>query len=506
MHNERTDSRKAFPAALDDRSLKWLSIKIPGIYFLVAVFWIGLSDRLLALVVHNEAALTTLQSVKGMSFVLITAYILHWQLRRSLRTMGQIELALWQSRERLHLVLQNMPVMLNAFDERGRIMIWNQECEQVTGYSATEIVDNPQAMRLLYPDADYRRRIVADWAEEGNDYRNWEWDITCKDGSVRTIAWSNISDRFPIPGWGAWGIGVDITDRKRSEMALKRNEEFLHLALDLTHIGSWDWDLITNQVTWNANHARLLGLVPHEQAASYQAWRDRVHPEDVEHVEQIVAQSLETQTDFEAEYRVVYPDGSIHWLLGRGRGMAGETGQLIRMIGVIIDITERKQSEQEIRQLNHALEQQNLELEALVEQRTAALLTFINTLPDYIFVVERDTMRMPFCNDSIARLIGLESRHEVAGKTIFECFTPELAATFAAQNQQVFESGETLHFQESYTTSMGTLNFDTYKIPLTKPNGEVYALIGTSRDITELVEARQKIVDRTAQLEIINQE
>lgn len=176
------------------------------------------------------------------------------------------------------------------------------------------------------------------------------------------------------------------------------------------------------------------------------------------------------------------------------------------MIGVVVDITDRKQAEQQIHALNQTLEQQNLELEALVEQRTAELMTFINTLPDYIFVVERDTMQMPFCNDLVADLIGWESRYQVAGKTIFECYTSELAETFAAQNQRVFETGETLHFQETYTTPLGTMNFDTYKIPLKKPNGEVYALIGTSRDITELVKARQALADRTTQLEAANQE
>ena len=53
--------------------------------------------------------------------------------------------------------------------------------------------------------------------QRGNSYRDWEWQVTCKDGSTRTIAWSNLSDRFPIPGWASWGIGVDVTERKRLE-------------------------------------------------------------------------------------------------------------------------------------------------------------------------------------------------------------------------------------------------------------------------------------------------
>jgi PAS domain S-box-containing protein len=125
--------------------------------------------------------------------------------------------ALQESEERLRKVVQNMPVMMEAFDNQGNIVVWNRECERVTGYSAQEIVGNPQAMEWLYPDQARRERMMAQWAERGHDYREWEWEITCKDGSTRTIAWSNISEHFAIPGWGAWGIGVDVTERVRAE-------------------------------------------------------------------------------------------------------------------------------------------------------------------------------------------------------------------------------------------------------------------------------------------------
>jgi PAS domain S-box-containing protein len=133
----------------------------------------------------------------------------------------QAEEALRQSGEHLRLVLQNMPVMMDAFDANWNILIWNRECERVTGYSAQEIVGNPKAMELLYPNPDYRQQMMASWAERGNDYRNWEWEITAKDGSVKLISWSNISQEFPIPDWAAWGIGVDITDRKRAEQEIR---------------------------------------------------------------------------------------------------------------------------------------------------------------------------------------------------------------------------------------------------------------------------------------------
>lgn len=143
------------------------------------------------------------------------------------------EEAVRQSEERLRLVLQNMPVMLKVFDANGNIIVWNQECARVTGYTADEVVGNPKAMEMLYPDPGYLQQMRIDWDILGGEYRNWEWNITCKDGSVKPISWSNISREFPVAGWGMWGIGMDMSARKRAEariiQALEQERELSEL-------------------------------------------------------------------------------------------------------------------------------------------------------------------------------------------------------------------------------------------------------------------------------------
>lgn len=145
--------------------------------------------------------------------------------------LRRVEAELRQSDNRLRVVLEHMPVMMDAFDERGVIVAWNRECERVTGYSAAEIVGNSHAMELLYPDAVYRERMFRELKSRGHDYRDWEWNLTCKDGTQRTVAWSSISGRVPVPGWASWGVGLDVTDRKRADDALteaaRRKDEFL---------------------------------------------------------------------------------------------------------------------------------------------------------------------------------------------------------------------------------------------------------------------------------------
>jgi PAS domain S-box-containing protein len=144
--------------------------------------------------------------------------------------------ALRESQERLRAALGHMPVMLDAFDVEGNICVWNRECERVTGYGADEIIGNPKTMEMLYPDPAYRTRMMEAWAKRGDDYYDWEWDLTARGGTVKTVAWSNISKRFPIPGWATWGVGVDVTARKRAEWALRARVKELTCLYSLTRI------------------------------------------------------------------------------------------------------------------------------------------------------------------------------------------------------------------------------------------------------------------------------
>ncbi|MCX7694643.1 MAG: ATP-binding protein [Caloramator sp.] len=118
-------------------------------------------------------------------------------------------------------ILENMPVLIDALDEKGNIILWNKEAERVTGYSKQEIINNPDAFKLLYPDDTYRNYILSLVPELENNFKDLETTITCKDGSKKIISWSNVSALYPIEGLSLWAVGVDITKRKMAEENLK---------------------------------------------------------------------------------------------------------------------------------------------------------------------------------------------------------------------------------------------------------------------------------------------
>ena len=114
-------------------------------------------------------------------------------------------------------MMETMPLTLDALDENGAIVFWNREYERVTGFLAEEIVGNPKAMNLICPDESYLAKMLAELKERGFDYYDWQWQTTTKKGEVRTIAWSNVSGRFPIAGCASWAFGTDVTERKGAE-------------------------------------------------------------------------------------------------------------------------------------------------------------------------------------------------------------------------------------------------------------------------------------------------
>ncbi|MBU7586683.1 MAG: PAS domain-containing protein [Nostoc sp. TH1S01] len=192
---------------------------------------------------------------------------------------------------------------------------------------------------------------IADILEQMNEQGFWSQEIEylTKQGNC---FWGNIAVKEIRVADQVMNLVrvTDISDRKLAEAALTRSEEQQRLTLEYTKIGTWDWNVQTNEVIWNDNHFRLLGVDPETSAAQYQLWRDAVHPEDIEQVELIVFQALADHTNFEAEYRIILPNGEIRWLTGKGHAIYNSAAQPIRMLGVIIDISDRKLAEEKLKQ------------------------------------------------------------------------------------------------------------------------------------------------------------
>jgi PAS domain S-box-containing protein len=158
----------------------------------------------------------------------------------------------------------------------------------------------------------------------------------------------------------AWKIGTpderkvgvlfnDISDRKRADQALRDSEERLRLAQDAAGIGTFEWNLESGVNIWSPKLEELYGLPAGGFAGTRAAWEELVHPEDRAGAVESANHAIENGEPGEAEFRVVWPDGSVHWMSGRWQLFKDASGRPVRLAGVNIDITQRKQTEERLR-------------------------------------------------------------------------------------------------------------------------------------------------------------
>ena len=160
----------------------------------------------------------------------------------------------------------------------------------------------------------------------------------------------------------------------------------LTLAIEAARMGMWDWDIPSNRITWNAYQETLLGYIPGTPERKYQDWASRVHPADLPWVEAAINTARDQRQQFSAEYRVVLPQGQIRWLESTGQFYYDAIGQPVRMVGMVRDISDRKQAELSLQEHTRELSQVNQIL-----ARTAAILKNRNQeLDQFAYVASHD--------------------------------------------------------------------------------------------------------------------
>ncbi len=144
--------------------------------------------------------------------------------------------------------------------------------------------------------------------------------------------------------------------RMRRQTALKTSEERYALAQKAADIGSWDWNIVTGKLLWSERIEPMFGFARGQFEGTYEAFLQAVHPEDRDFVVNSVNACMEGGADYRIEHRIVWPEGTVRWVSETGDVIRDAGGKAVRMLGVVQDITARKQAEQEIRELNEDLE------------------------------------------------------------------------------------------------------------------------------------------------------
>jgi PAS domain S-box-containing protein len=312
-----------------------------------------------------------------------------------------------------------------------------------------------------------------------------------------------ISFEAPSPVTNVWvqvnvapsadGVSVywrDISERVRSEQTLRASEEHLRLAQEAAGIGTWERDLATGRTHWSPQMFRLIGRDPAEarDADYYALWRRAVHPEDRYSVATAIRAFSRNSRPFAFEFRILHPNGEVRWINARGNVLPDASGKPRRMLGVNIDITERKQTEaaleQRVDERTRALRET---VEALRRSRERYAAIFAHA-PIYLAFMRVEPDGRVICedvNDAWIRDTGFD-RAQVLGRSLDEIFPPEQAEFGIAQYRKVLETGEKVEYEYTDVFPAGEVVRRTFLAPLRDAEGRVDRVLLTSVDLTAM--------------------
>jgi PAS domain S-box-containing protein len=394
-------------------------------------------------------------------------------LLRDITERKQAEKALRESERLFRTVYERSPVGIGLVESlSGRFLQVNPKLCEIAGRREEELLRLDVAS-ITHPDdieqtSEYMRLL----AEEKVASYETDKRYLRPDGSVR---WVKI---LVVPMWGKgetrrWQMGLveDITERKRAEEALRESERRQRLALQIGKIGAFELELGSSRGTWTTEFAEIWGIPSGfvGDFGSFFSW-ELVHPEDRARIQEAFAQLARSGEPGEAEFRLNRPDGVMQWVRARGLVIADTAAGSLRVVGVIMDITEQKRTEEALRQS---------------EERFRVAL---KNSPIAVFNQDRDLRYTWMYNPQIPRSVS-----EYLGKTSDEIFDPAEVAHITEVRRRVLETGVAVR-QEMQVTYDGRKHyFDATIEPVFDAAGAVIGLTGASMDVTELRETTEAL-------------
>jgi PAS domain S-box-containing protein len=232
----------------------------------------------------------------------------------------------------------------------GQIIEANDAFLRMVGYDREDLLSGRVSWREVTPDkwraAD--EQALAELAATGS-CAPFEKEYVRKDGSRVPV----LVGAALFEGWRDEGVAfvLNLSEQKRSEEALRRSEYYLVEAQRLSHTGSWAFNVATREIVhWSQEHFRIFGFDPEDGMPSFETLMQRIHPDDRVSAAEVIERGVREKTDYEQDFRIVLPDGTMRYMHITGRPVFNSSGDPVEFVGTVMDVTERKLVENALRE------------------------------------------------------------------------------------------------------------------------------------------------------------
>jgi PAS domain S-box-containing protein len=391
-----------------------------------------------------------------------------------------------ESEQKLQDIINFLPDATFAIDISGSVIAWNRAIEEMTRVPASDMLGKGNYEYAL-PFYQERRPILIDLALQDHDEVIGRYSFVRQEGGrlvaettdarlqgKEVVLWGMASSLYDSKGQLAGAIESirDITVNRRAQEDLRKTRDLLKLSQQAANAGSWDWDIPAGILTWSEEFFALFGLPPTADP-SFETWLAVLHPDDREPALAKIDRSIQEQSQLYNEYRIILPDGTIRLIGALGNTAYDENGKPVRMSGICIDITGRRQAEEAL---------------AIAEEKYAK--AFI-AAPDAITISEFGSGRFIEVNDAASAIFGY-SKDEMLGKNAQELGIWRNTSDRQALIDQINKFGhvsryEVIEHRKSGELFLASVNADTMTVAGTR------YLIAIIRDISGQKQAEEAV-------------
>jgi formate hydrogenlyase transcriptional activator len=368
-------------------------------------------------------------------------------------------------------------------------IIWSEETFRIFQYDRTTrpTVELILQQRVHPEDVALVRQTIERASQDGKGF-DFEHRLRMPDGSVKHLRVVGRPSKDESGSLEFVGAVMDFTDRKRAEEKLRRSEAYLLEAQRISQTGSWKLDVSSGMVTASPQMFRMYGVNPDEDTSIFELWFSRSHPEDQKRMLELFERSKAQKTDYDADYRIVLPDGAVKHIHTIGHPVLNESGDIVEFVGTNRDVTEQVQTRaalekalQEVKQRNEALRasEHNLKL-------------IINTIPALAWSARPDGSA-DFFNQHYLDFVGL-SAEQVKNWGWTAAVHPDDLNGLAGSWQSIMASGKQGESEARLRRFDGEYRWFLFRAnPLRDEFGNIVNWFGINTDIEDRKRAEEAL-------------
>ena len=389
------------------------------------------------------------------------------------------QILLDETRARLQLAVRAGNIGLWDWDLKTNQVFFSAEWKEQIGYQEHEIgnaFDEWQS-RVHPEDIDRALQLIYASINTPNLSYKAEFRLRHRNGSYRWIlSQGTVLRNEQGEPYRMTGAHIDISEQKESERLLRVGEERYRLAQTLAGSGTWEWVIATNEVFWSNDTELLFGLSPGKFSGKLEDVIKQIHPDDLDRWRESVRVCVEDGKEHKIDFRIIKLDGTVRWMAVYGNAERDIKGKALRMLGVIRDITDRKQAEVELASGRKFLRK------------------VIDTVPSMIFAKNR-AGQFVLGNEAVAKTYGT-TPEGIIGKTDWD-YNPNIEEVnhFVLDDLKVINTQEKkLIPEEPVTHADGEIRwYTTVKVPLLNDDGTCDTVLGVAADITEIRKTEESL-------------